>query len=245
MWLDILSFIRKKSLFTFQISLVFLLLSTLPFITSSVKSQTNLSNPVIEEINDSLIKLNKVIINKNSKSISIPAKINMSKGLIEVVLCKSEGKTHESLLVTSTDQIELQTALLLLGFNPLNEVPGEKQLVGNSNKEIINQPDSLVIYIQWQDNNKTITDRIEKFIQNQFDNNQMKTCTWLFQGLLVNENGIVSGNDISMIVTYHDPYAILELNSINKFDDRIFYVNENFNLPVGTEVELIIQEIRP
>ena len=159
------------------------------------------------------------------------------------MLCKSEGKTHESLLVTSTNQIELQTALLLLGYNPLNEVPGDKKLSENSKDEILNLPDSVYIFLQWQDDNKTITDRIEKFVQNQFDKNQMKPCTWLFRGLSVNENRIVSDSDISMIVTYHDPFAILELNSINKFDDRVFYVNENFNLPVGTEVELIIKEI--
>jgi len=205
------------------------------FIPSSLKSQQEGSNPVIEEINDSLIRLNKIVINKNNKSISFPAKINMSKGLIEVVLCKTQGKTHESLLTTQISQIELQTALLLLGFNPINKIPGDENTETNN-------PDSVLVFIEWKEGKNTNTERVEKFIRNKITGFEMKPNTWLFRGLLLQENANLNNDEISMIVTYFDPHAIIELNSPDKNDDRLFYVNENYCLPVETEVEVIIKE---
>jgi len=235
-------FIRIMALFAFLFKeIVFIFLVILIFFPVSLKSQHEGSKPVIEEINDSLIRLNEITINKYSRSISIPSQINMSKGLIEVVLCKTAGKIHESLLVTKTGHVEIQTALLLLGFNPLNNIPGEQNLSEKENNEKTILPDSVIMFIRWEKDNKTFTERLEKFIQIHPDAKQMRPGTWLFRGLSIQENQVVTGEDISMIVTYFDPHAILELNSSDKFDDRLFYVNENFNLPVGTEVELIIK----
>lgn len=64
---------------------------------------------------DGKVKLGGVIIDIDSKEVSFPAKLNMTTGIVEVLICTPRGRTHESLLVADIDPFKLQTALALSG----------------------------------------------------------------------------------------------------------------------------------
>jgi hypothetical protein len=68
-----------------------------------------------EILPDGNFKLGKITVDRNNMEIFFPARINMSSGDLEALICSPNGRTHESLLVSEADPFNLQLALILLG----------------------------------------------------------------------------------------------------------------------------------
>src|SRR5438093_26408 len=69
----------------------------------------------LKQIGPGLFEIGQVKFDKNAKTVSFPAAVNQTAGVIEYFLVTAEGKTHESLLRTAVRPHQLQLALLLLG----------------------------------------------------------------------------------------------------------------------------------
>lgn len=179
--------------------------------------------PVINKINDSTYIINnKIVLNSKTRSISFPAKINKINNLIEVVLCTSIGKGYESFLVTEVTPVELQTSLLLLGYQSLENKLVPDKIYSQIVKSKYKKADSVYVYIQWKDSNKVNTQRIENFIWDVQNKSYLKPVSWFFNGLLTNKDGkIISNNEISMIVTNYDCMSILSVNYKTKLNNDI------------------------
>ena len=178
----------------------------------------------IKVVNDSVFLINdKISINTNARSISLPAIFHKINGEIEVVLCTKKGKAYESLLTTEVTPVELQTALLLLGYKSLeNKVSGKNEIKN------ITQADSVYLYIQWTDSNKIYDKSIENFIWNMRDNALLKPVSWFFNGLLTDVGGNIIGSEgVSMIVTNYDYTSVLSINKNVIFNDNIMGVHTN------------------
>lgn len=222
----------KGYILSLFMSMLFLLLDlSFPGITFA---QNDSESSIIKEINDTLFKINQITVDRKNKTINIPCQVNMSRGLIEVVLCTPAGKTHESLLVTTTHPVELQTALLLLGFQPENEIPGDEYYSRHQTPA-----DHFKVFLQWENNDTDQLKPVEGFIKYSVDNNPMKISNWLFRGLSVERDGM---DVTSLIVTYYDIPSVLELSTNEKYDDRLFYVNEDNVLPVGTDLHVVLKK---
>lgn len=72
-------------------------------------------------------RIGSITLDKNARSVSFPASINMTEGVIEYLLVNKKGKVHESLFSTAIVPTNLHVAMLLLGAqgDPRNkaEVP--------------------------------------------------------------------------------------------------------------------------
>lgn len=64
------------------------------------------------------VRLGLVDIDPGRRTITIPARIHQTNGVLEYVLVADYGKTHESLLVTDAAAQDVQAALLLLRAHP-------------------------------------------------------------------------------------------------------------------------------
>lgn len=222
----------------------FLLLLVVNSISTSFSQNPS---ELIKKINDSTYILKDIEINVNSKSISIPCKINMDKGLIEVVLCTAKGKTHESLLVSKSGALEFQTALLLLGLDPINEVPENKDLIPkNSPFQTIETPgDSVQLFLSYQNSQGAFYKPIELFIKSASDNKPIDKISWLFLGAVTHYTGhVLADPETTIIATFHDALALMEINNSSKYDDTLYYVNETETPPKGTEVKLIVKSLK-
>src|SRR5919108_5617454 len=67
--------------------------------------------PGVERIAPGVFRLGNITIDKTAQSISFPAVVNMKEGLLEYLLVRTGGKTHESLLRTTAEPYQLQVAL--------------------------------------------------------------------------------------------------------------------------------------
>ena len=160
--------------------------------------------------NDSLIKFGEISINRNQRSLSFPVEINRADEYIEVILCRPEGKLHESMLVSAVKPVELQAALILLGFKPLGNKISKELVFPELKDSLIRKADSFFIFLQWVDSvGISHCERIENFI---YDNNSTAgkgRYHWFFNGLLADEKGnFISDEYYSLISTLDDLSAI-------------------------------------
>jgi len=207
-------------------------------------AQDQLPGDVLTKISNDVYMLKDMEINTSSRTVTIPCTINMAAGLIEVVLCRPEGKTHESLLTTKISPLEFQTALLLLGLDPVNELPDDPSKADSlSPYQSIETPgDSVVMFIELEKNGKLVRFPAESLIQDERTQSQINHTTWLFKGAVTHRSGfVIVDPNVTMISTYYDPIALMELNSSGKYNDELFYVNEAAGLTKGQPVKLIIQ----
>ncbi len=201
---------------------------------------------MLKKVSEDVYMLNEMSINTANGTIEIPCKINMNKGLIEVVLCRKEGKVHESLLVTNISPLEFQTALLLLGLDPVNEVPDDPSKIDQSDQfsSIETEGDAVKLYLAYELNGEMVKKPIEHFVYDESVQKKLKPSTWLFRGAATHMSGhVMVDPDVTMIATYHDPVAMMELNAQSKFNDELFYVDENAKLTIGKKVTLIVEKI--
>ncbi|MCF8371499.1 MAG: YdjY domain-containing protein [Bacteroidales bacterium] len=207
-----------------------LIFAIYPFYSLSQENQE-----IVQQKNDSIYLINKIEININSGSIKIPAMLNMADGLIEVVLCNSIGKMHESLLVTGSSPVELQTSLLLLGYTPKNQPHFSVE------KDIKNIPDSFRIYVEYELDGKKISEPAVHFIYDKQRNERLINCYWQFNGIMETENKqIIAGDEVSMAVTYFDQFAILTMNLPSKFNDEIYFADAK-KLEIAQNLFLVIR----
>ena len=212
-----------------------------------VYSQSEGAEKLLTKLDENLYSLNEMEINTDQRTISIPCKVNMTEGLIEVLVCRPEGKVHESLFVTAVSPLEFQTALLLLGADPVNELPDENQQSDplSPYRTIETDGDSLLIFVKREGTQSGQMVRVEAFIRDESKKNTLEPSTWLFRGAVTLQDGtLVLDPDMTMIATYHDPIALIELNAVGKFDDELYYVNSEQGLKKGESVELIIKAIK-
>jgi hypothetical protein len=211
-----------------------------------LNAQDKLPESSFKRLGENRFMLNEVEINTAKRSITIPCAVNMKDGLIEVVLCRPEGKTHESFLVTNTTPLEFNTAMLLLGLDPVNEIPDDpskKDPLSNFNT-IETSGDSVLIFLEGEFNGQHQKKPLEYFIFDKRKNKVLKPSTWLYRGAVTFYTGhLIIDNEVTMIATYHDPVCLMELNEKGKFDDELFYVNEAAGLIENQKVKLVIQAI--
>ncbi len=229
---------------SFLWSICSLILAMLLIIPNVIAQQNN-PEEILKKIGEDLYQLSEMTINTADGTVEIPGKINMSEGLIEVILCRSEGKVHESLLITNVSPLEFQTALLLLGLDPVNEVPDDPAQDDNNDQffNIETEGDAVKIFLAFESAGVTEKKPLEDFIYDESIHQTIAPSTWLFRGAVTHISGhVVVDPDVSMIATYHDPVAMMELNAQSKYNDELFYVNKDAKLTVGKNVTLIIEK---
>ena len=79
-----------------------------------------------ELLPDQNIRIGNITIHRREMEISFPGSVNMTAGDMEVLIALPHGRVHESLLVSQTDPLKLQLALLLAGAENGSRDGGEK-----------------------------------------------------------------------------------------------------------------------
>jgi hypothetical protein len=216
------------------------------FFSLSLAAQTKGSEDILRKISEDVYILNDMTIDVSEGQIKVPCRINMDEGLLEVILCRREGKVHESLLVTDVSPLEFQTALLLLGLDPVNKLPEDTSEIDHTSpyKTIETEGDSTKMFLSYEVDGRQLIKPLESFVFDESVNKELKPSTWLFRGAVTHQSGhVIVDPETTMIATYHDPVALMELNAKSKFNDELFYVNKSAKLTIGMGVTLIIQKI--
>lgn len=199
------------------------------------QSNSDIKEQVVKQLSDSLYQIGNITLNSRTNELLMPGKINMDKGIIELLACAPGGKVHESVLVIDVVPYHLQVSLLLLGLN----YGGGVSFQGDPS---IPKGDSVEVFVKWKDKEDNMQFyRGEDLVFNLKDSSVMKKTHWVFTGSKVIDGLFVADAEKSLITTFHDPFTILDNPSPDGAYDDFFIVNEKIVPPKGTKVEVIIK----
>ncbi|TAN36421.1 MAG: hypothetical protein EPN23_08615 [Verrucomicrobia bacterium] len=180
-----------------------------------------------------------VLVDPTNRCVLAQGYVNQTNGLVELFACGPNGKTHESILVLQTNPLDLQTGLLLLGLKP----DGRPQDVGLWPKPW--RGPQLDLWVEWQQNGQTQRRRAEELVQNLETERALPTTPWIFTGSVIEHGVFRALSEESLIATYWDPWALLNLPLACGADDHILSVNAQTVPPLGTPVRLRLQVHQP
>ncbi len=207
--------------------------------------------PRIRKVGPHKYQVGTVLLDSEKKTVRCRGEVNMNEGgPIELLACRPEGKTHESVFVLHVAPLDLQLALLLLDLNHGRNIAFRYHPEDPDGQKP--PGDVLHIYVEWQPPRSEEDEgeegaperrraRAEQFLYLVQKGKPLEDAEWVFLGSRLLPEGFGANLEGSLISTYHDPLAILELQHQTVRDDVFHDANEELCPPVGTPVELIIQ----
>jgi len=174
--------------------------------------------------------LGSVQLDSATKTVSATGWVNQTEGAIEVLACGIQGKVHESVFVLALNPLDLQAALLLAGLKGGEPMPE----LGKGPP----QGAPVDILVDWKSGGETQTARAESFVWNIEEKAVLPETPWTFTGSIVKDGQFKALAEESLVVTYWDPYAIVNLPLPCGANDEILVVNTNTIPPYHTPVTL-------
>ena len=181
-------------------------------------------------------------------TVSFPARLLMTNGLVEYAVVTDYGKTHESLLVTDALPMDVQSALLLLRARPSGTnamaraslpIPPGAGVVptlhyANPQGLPVSVPFSHLFALTSGGARDTVT-------------GALKPGPWLFNGSVMTAEGFGAHFDGSIVALIHDPIAILNNPGPDRDDDEVHVPSLREFPPIGAEVrvELAVSPTSP
>jgi len=193
--------------------------------------------PIIEKIGPGMFRMGDILISKKFQSVTFPALVNMDKGLLEYLIVRTDGKTHESLLRTQVQPSDLQLAFLLLGFEGT-----DRPIRGQGDPEKPKgEPVEVTIVINRD--GKNINIKAEEWISKKVENvsHDIEKLDWVFTGSVFYNKRFMAQIEGSIVALYHDPVALVDNASVGGESDEIWFVKEGKVPPVGTPVTVTIK----
>lgn len=194
-----------------------------------------------ELVSPGVYRIGDIRVNKTNKTVSFPAVVNMNKGLLEYLLVRGGGKTHESLFRTNIEPYNLQIACLLL------DLAGSDKPLAFQGAPETPKGDPVVITVSMTDKEgKTSELHPEKWIIKAVNGKPADTelLVWIYTGSMVHKGRFAAQVDGSIIALYHDPVSMIDNASPGGESDKIWFVNEKNVPPVGTPVTITIKPIK-
>lgn len=173
--------------------------------------------------------LGNVQVDAQTKTMMVSGWVNQVWGAIELLACGPGGKTHESVFVLNCNPVDMQAGLLLLGLKPGTPPTGLGQ----------GQPQGpgVDIWVDWMEGSTSRSMRAETFVVNvEDDRRPLPETPWTFTGSVIEDGQFKALAEESLIVTYWDPWAIINLPLACGTNDEILSVNSNSVPPLKTPV---------
>ena len=219
-------------------------------VESSMMALTNTSVRMVEP---GIFEVGRVRLDQRRRSVTLPATLNKSQGLMEYFLVTTYGKTHESILKSQAEPYHIHLAMLLLGAHgpgnadfpgsPANCVPGP---VVHPSKETI-PGDRVAIDVKWKPPDGETRHSVEDLIRKNDTPANMAHGWWVHNGSLIVKNKFLAQMDGSIISLVTDPVALINYTGPGHDNDLIWEPNPT-NLPppnVPVEVTITFQEAPP
>jgi len=195
------------------------------------------ATPPLESLGEDRYRIGQVVLDKAAGSITMPARVNMQEGLIEVFACTPQGKLHEATLVVDVEPLHLQLALITLDleYGRVLETQGQARRP---------EGDPVRVWVEWGEGDAKQRWRAEDLIWNGPAERTMEHVDWVFAGSKVVNGTFMASVEGQLITTYRDPFTILD-NPLDAGSDDTVYFSYPDRLPAeGTPVTLILEDAR-
>jgi hypothetical protein len=198
----------------------------------------SVTNAPMKQIRPGVFELGQVRLDKDKRTVSFPASVNLREGNLEYVVVTTTGKTHESVLRTTAEPYHLQVAFLLLGArgagtNTLPEDPA-RPLPG----------DKVEIEFSWNADGRTNSFHAEDFVWDRKADGPALRGEWIYTGSRLRDDGFAAQLDGSIVSLITDADALINNPRPGREDDDNWLVRTNHLPPLHAPVEVTIRFIR-
>lgn len=239
---------RQRDIYTAYLVFLFLLVCALPLV-SMAQQGTVIENdgeqiiiypagsepepePSPMRREGAMVFFGNVQVDTIDRSVTTTGWVNQTEGLVEVLACGLQGKTHESIFVLPVNPMDLQLALLLLGLK------GGRTMVLASDPP---EGAPVDIFVEWMDEKGPHRARAEEFVLDIRTNEKLPETPWTFTGSVTEDGRFKAFFEESLIVTFWDPYAIINLPLEAGSNDDWLFANPEIVPPYGTPITMIVK----
>lgn len=199
------------------------------------------TKPVIEPLADGKYRIGKVVLDKSKRTVSIPARVNMTKGVVEYILVTEGGKSHESVFTTDARPSDVHTACLLLGMKelPVTSWPADYTGIARENR--------ILVEIAWRGNGPqkkipatqcVVSKGPESGETVSFQN--LASGPWLYGGSCIEGGAFAANREGSLIAVIADKSALVNGIRPNSDDDTLYEANGKLLPEQNFKVEFIL-----
>lgn len=180
----------------------------------------------IKQTGPDLYELGQITFNAKTREVRLPCAVNMIKGDLEYLLVHETGKTHESLLKTTINALDLQVVLLLTNYQP-----GHTGLFFYEAEEARKRHEATApktpganlvkIELEWQDGAQTKHAPATQWLLTAPQKKTPSDIThWTFNGSMLQPSGFSAALYGNFFALYYDATAIINCPSkLNAVDD--------------------------
>ncbi len=204
------------------------------------------SIPPMREIGDGVFQIGDVKFDKNAKTVTIPATVNMTSGLIEYLLVGSNGKTHESLFATKAEPYHLHLAMLFLGATGAPPESGKTTPPTAIDAAYLKKApeikgDIVTISVRCKRGEKEATMPVEDFVTNDLKKKPMSRGPFVYNGSQIIDGIFLAQQELSFVALVTDPAALMNNPRPDHDSDEAWLINAKKVPPEKTPVEITIK----
>ena len=204
--------------------------------------------PVMREVEPGVFEIGKLRLNQKALTITFPAMLNMTKGLLEYLMVTPRGSTHESLLVSEVSPNDVHFAMLLLGAKGAGEKV-ETPPAQLDAKYLKSAPklkgDTVLVSVKWWEGDEEKTVPVEEWLCNETTKKPMERGAWIYNGSMFHEGQFLALTEGIFGALVTNPSALINNPRKGNDNDQIWGVNEKAVPLVNTPVEVILKLIPP
>lgn len=197
---------------------------------------TENAKPSVQRIDPNLYRVGDVVVDTKERTVTFPARVNLTQGVLEVLICTEYGKTHESLLSTKIDPLHLNVALLMLGLEGGRAVKYQ----GDPTKPV---GSPVEIWFRVKDGEKEKLIRAEDWVYNTHAKRPMLHTHWVYVGSVLTADGFMAQREGQIVTTFHDPFTLIDNPLPDGGDDTVYVVHTKVVPAVGTPVTVVFKAL--
>ena len=202
--------------------------------------------PSVTKLDETRYQISDVILDRKTREIRFPAKVNMAEGLIEYIIILQKGKTHEALLITSTAPTHLNLAFVLLRYAPSPELFSQINETGHPTgiyPEVplpVKAAARIALEVEWSDNGTTRRVPINEWLRDKGKDVALAPGPWLYTGASLSEGKFIPEltGDIAAIMV--DSNAMINYPGSDNEQGVTWLASPKHVPPVGTNVTVVV-----
>jgi hypothetical protein len=204
-------------------------------------SLSALTNTPVRLVQDGIYEIGAVRLDQRKRTVTFPAELNKSEGLMEYFLVTSYGKTHESILKTKARPYDIHLAMLLLGVH----APGTTNGTGEGLGGPVVHPsrdqlpgDKIEISVKWKAGKDEAQHSVAEMIYKKDVRKLMEQGGWIYNGSVMAHNKFLAQSEGSIISLVTDRTALVNNMGPGHDNDLIWEPNATNLPPASAMVEV-------
>ena len=220
---------------------------TLMLLVARVSAAETSTNASIKDLGEGRLQIGSVTVDSKQKSLTFPALVNMTTGLVEYLVVTTGGKVHESLLRTDAEPFHLHTAMLLLGLK--QSTNAETTAFFDAKKQIPGAAISIDVTIPFPDAGKYPIQNFVAYAESKRPVTIEDIPRWIYNGSRFaealrksddsrSERIFLAQKEGSIVSLIADPAALVNNPRPDRENDELWTLHTPKIPPVGTPVQV-------